>query len=82
MTDMESGSTSVGGILSAMVFQIEQDNAGSKRQNQQQSKNVPTNASVHKDDVSSMRGLSMSGLNSLEVASENGGPEGQNKLSA
>lgn len=74
MTEMDSGSTSVGGILSAMVYQIEQDNAGSKKQ--QQSKNVPTNVSIHKDDASSIRGISMSGLNSLEVASEHGGAEG------
>ena len=42
MAEMQGASTNIGGILSAMVYQIEQDNLKSK-------KNSPTdhNASVH-----------------------------------
>ena len=56
MTEMDGASTNIGGILSAMVYQIEQDNI------EKNSKTVLAhNVSVH-DEQSLMRGHSTSNL--------------------
>jgi len=62
MTEMDGASTNIGGILAAMVYQIEQDN-------KKASPTTPHNLSVH-EEQESLRGHSI-GLatnhNSIEV---------------
>ena len=59
MTEMDGASTNIGGILSAMVYQIEQDNIEKKKSM------PPHNVSVH-DEMSTLnKGQSMSNLPSI-----------------
>lgn len=56
MTEMDGASTNIGGILSAMVYQIEQDNIDKNKKN-----GLAHNASVH-EDLGSLQGGSLSNL--------------------
>ena len=69
MTEMQSGSTNIGGILSAMVYQIEQDNIKAKN------KAPPTGHNnsamiLEEKSKSSLHGPSISNMHSIDINSE------------
>ena len=84
MTEMDGASTSIGGILSAMVYSIENDGNGSGIRPKASAGGIRGTQMSVQEDHSSIRGVSLnevpSNLKSLEMISEQGGPEQKTKL--